>query len=332
MKALDDSYPISRFDKYFTIFYCILNISSGKLIYSSAAHPPPIIIKSNKEIEILDKGNQEMDFELQPYDHLTLHKKPGWNKTSLFVEIKGEIKFPGKYPVKQKETLSSLIKRAGGLTDKAYMLGAVFLRDSVKEKQQKTLDKIKENLDDLLVQIHLSPSVNNSDKMSASEHKHQIFRVIKQLKQVKASGRMVIDLDEAICCNPQKDIILEDGDKLYIPKFSDEVTVMGEVYYPSSHYYRKKYGCQDYIRLSGGPTVLARYDNAFVVQANGEIFSIREGSWFNFKKNIPVTPGSIICIPINVDRINKLENVQSWIKIFYHLAISTASLSVVGVF
>jgi len=276
--------------------------------------------------------NTEMDMELSPYDHLTLHKKPGWTKTKLFAEIQGEIKFPGKYPIKEDETLSNLIWRAGGLTDQAYMFGAVFLRESVKEKQQKSLDKLKKNLDDLLVNIHLSPSVNNSEKMPASEHKHQIFKVIKQLGQVKASGRMVIDLDEAICCDSQKDIVLENGDQLYIPKFHQEVTVMGEVYYPSSHHYRKAYGCQDYIQLSGGPTVLARSDQAFVVQANGEIFSIRKGSWFNFKTNIPVTPGAIIFMPLNVDRINRLENFQSWTEIFYHLAISAASLSVVGVF
>jgi len=56
LQALDDAYPIQRFDKYFTIFYGIMDVSTGKLTYSSAAHPPPIRICSTQKIDTLDKG------------------------------------------------------------------------------------------------------------------------------------------------------------------------------------------------------------------------------------------------------------------------------------
>jgi len=230
------------------------------------------------------------------------------------------------------ETLCNVIQRAGCFTDDAYLLGAIFIRQSVQKKQQKALDRIQENLDDLLVQIHLSPSKDNAEKMPASEQKHNIMKVIKQLKKAKAIGRMVIDLEGVRNCEEASDFILEDGDKLFVPKFSNEVSVMGEVYFPTSHFYMENWGIKDYIKLSGGSTVLARKHHAYVVHANGEVMSARSRRWFNASKNIKVTPGSAIYVPINVDRINRLETSQSWSEIVYHLAVSAASLSVLGVF
>ncbi len=55
-ETLDRDYPIERFDKYFTIVYLIIDTKTGSLIYSNAAHPPPIIMRSNGYSEYLDKG------------------------------------------------------------------------------------------------------------------------------------------------------------------------------------------------------------------------------------------------------------------------------------
>ena len=54
--ALDKEYPLERFDRYFTIFYSILNISTGTFSYSSAGHPSAIVLSEKKELRLLDKG------------------------------------------------------------------------------------------------------------------------------------------------------------------------------------------------------------------------------------------------------------------------------------
>lgn len=268
---------------------------------------------------------------LQPHDELVLYRKPNWREKAS-VTLRGEVRFPGDYPIQQGATLCQVIQRAGGLTDGAYPFGSVFIRERVRKQQQEALDRIQGNLDDLLVNLTLSHGVKNQEKVPASERRHEIIETIKQLKKSEALGRMVIDLKRAVACDSEANIVLQDGDKLFIPPMLDEVTVVGEVYYPSSHLYRKSLNSQDYVLLSGGTTVLARKDHIFVVQANGEVVSVRGGDWENKAGQVTVTPGATIYVPLNVDRMNDLEWTQSWTEIIYHLGLTAASLNTIGVF
>ena len=56
LSELDRLYPFERFGKFFTMSYVICNCRSGELSYSSAGHPPPVILRQDGEREILDKG------------------------------------------------------------------------------------------------------------------------------------------------------------------------------------------------------------------------------------------------------------------------------------
>jgi len=263
------------------------------------------------------------------YDHLILHKKPQW-RDEMVVELKGEVVFPGKYPIKRGETLSNVVRRAGGFTDEAYVFGVVFTRESVRVKEQEAFDRIQQDLDDLLVQLMLSPSFNNAIKLPAGEQKHLVNRVIEQLEQVKAVGRVVVDLEGAMAGDAQKDIVLEDGDKLYVSKIRNEITVMGEVYYPTSHLYLEHSGSQDYVKLSGGPTVLARKNDTYVVQANGEVIPAHQPGLFADPKNIPLKSGATVYVPLDVDRITTFEKTTTIIDVIYKLSISAAALFFIG--
>lgn len=268
---------------------------------------------------------------LQPHDRLVLHRKPNWRETAS-VSVRGEVRFPGDYPIQHGETLCQVVQRAGGLSSGAYPFGSVFIRERVRQQQQQALDRIQDNLDDLLVNLSLSHSANNAEKTPAGERRQDLLKVIKQLKKTEALGRMVIDLPRALDCGSEANIALRDGDKLYVPSMLDEVTVVGEVYHPTSHLYRNGLSSADYVALSGGATVLARQDHIFVAQANGEVLSVRGGDWEHSAGDVSITPGATVYVPLNVDRINSLELAQSWTKVLYHLGITAASLSVVGLF
>jgi len=58
------------------------------------------------------------------------------------VEMRGEVRFPGVYPLIKGERLSSVLQRAGGFTPYAYLRGAVFTRVRVREEQQKRLQEL----------------------------------------------------------------------------------------------------------------------------------------------------------------------------------------------
>jgi polysaccharide export outer membrane protein len=280
------------------------------------------------ELAALEAGNGLI---LQAHDHLVLHRKPNW-RDKASVSLRGEVRFPGDYPIQHGETLCQVLQRAGGLNNGAYTFGSVFIRERVRQQQQQALDRIQENLDDLLVNLSLSHSVKNAEKTPAGERRQDLIKVIKQLQKAKAVGRMVIDLRRAAECADEANFALQDGDKLFVPPMLDEVTVVGEVYQPASHLYRSALSSADYVALSGGTTLLAREDHIFVVQANGEVVSVRGGDWDNSAGAVSITPGATVYVPLNVDRINRLELTQSWTEVLYHLGITAASLSVVGLF
>ena len=56
LNEMDREYPIERFDKFFTISYCILNVKDGTLRYSNAGHPPPVLLHKDGSLELLNEG------------------------------------------------------------------------------------------------------------------------------------------------------------------------------------------------------------------------------------------------------------------------------------
>ena len=286
----------------------------------------------NMDVKLSPSSNSyySLNTVLQPYDHLILRPKPEWISQPKMVKVSGEIMYPGEYQVDKRETLCGLVQRSGGFTEDAYLFGAVFLRESVRQREQEAMDKIFDELDDQLADLHLSPGFEKDQKLPVNQNAYDTLRIIKQLKRKKARGRLVIDLEKAAAaCNEAQDIVLEDGDHLIVPKYADEVTVVGQVYYPSSHLYREDRAALDYVNLSGGTRELAMRDHIYIVQANGEVMTARSGysgfRWFG-PSNVAVTPGSTVYVPLSVDRINDRENFQSWIDLFYKLAISATAV------
>jgi sigma-B regulation protein RsbU (phosphoserine phosphatase) len=55
LNSLELAYPFERFDSYFTIIYMAIDFSQGRLTYSCAGHPPPILLRSNGKLEVLDR-------------------------------------------------------------------------------------------------------------------------------------------------------------------------------------------------------------------------------------------------------------------------------------
>jgi polysaccharide export outer membrane protein len=268
---------------------------------------------------------------LKPYDQLVLRKKPEWNSAPRVVTIEGEVRYPGSYPVDKRETLCGLVQRVGGFTEDAYLFGTVFLRESVRQREQEALDRLMGQMDDLLAEVKLSPGYQKDQKQPASQETEDTFRVIKQLAPSKAAGRLVIDMEAAVGrCDEASDLVLEDGDRIRVPKYQDEVSVVGQVYFPTSHKFSSDRGALDYISLSGGTKELAQHEHAYIVQANGQVMTVRSKAstwgWLLAPNNVKVTPGSTIYVPLSVDRINGREFAESWVDLFYKLALSAASV------
>jgi SLBB-domain like (DUF1017). len=154
-------------------------------------------------------------------------------------------------------------------------------------------------------------------------------QILNNIEGTEAVGRMVIDLP-AILVKPEAyDFQLEDGDRLDIPRYKPSVMVVGEVQFPTSHFFDNKLSVKDYIGRSGGTNQNADNKRIYVVKANGSVFLPSRSAWFR-SKGEPLHPGDTIVVPIDTDRVDKLTVWTSVTQILYQSAIAIAAVQGLG--
>jgi polysaccharide biosynthesis/export protein len=276
-------------------------------------------------------GNVDADVVLQSYDSLHIKRLPNWTDQRV-VEVIGEVRFPGSYPVKRGETLLELLERAGGLNDQAFAEGAVFLRESLRKKEQDQIDVMSLRLESDLAAIDLEKAQVNDDNQRSVG---MASSLLQQLKTTKAVGRLVIDLPLLLASRDddeeaETDILLKDGDQLMIPAHTQEVTILGEVQHATSHLFREGRSVQHYISSSGGMTYRADEDRVYVVRANGAVLPSHSADWFG--DNLEVRPGDTIIVPLDAERMKPLTLWTNISQIVYQIGIAAASWNAVGLF
>jgi len=253
-----------------------------------------------------------------------VRRVPHWDEEGM-VEILGEVRFPGRYPIARGERLSQVIERAGGFTRAAYPRAAIFLRESLRQREQ-------EHLEQLIAQLEQDLALVGAEGPEIGVRKDSALRegevLLRQMRAARATGRMVVDL--AAVMNPEDDydVTMQDGDRLIIPQRPDEVTVLGEVYHPTSHVYVPGRTVDDYVALSGGATERAHRRATFVVHADGSVTPPR--GWFADAAS--VGPGDTVIVPVKIDRVSNLKLFTDISTILFQLSVTAAALDSIGVF
>ncbi len=274
---------------------------------------------------------------LEINDYLLVRAVPDW-KLYRTVSIQGEVKFPGTYTVRKNERLSSLIERAGGYSDRAYIRGAAFIRNSVRELQQKSLDEMAERLErDLLAagSLEVATALSIEEITAKKVELEQKRKFVEAMKQLKATGRMSIKLAHLrLLKNSEYDIELEDGDSLFIPMRNSVVNVAGAVMSRGSFVYSEKFDYNDYVTMAGGYTRYADDDNVYVLKVDGTALKLSDGffSWNMKKSRWEVTgfgedikqiePGDSIIIPEKLERIAWIREINNLTQILYQIAVT----------
>jgi len=270
------------------------------------------------------RGDPASNLTLQPYDGLYIKEISGWSEQQQ-VTLTGEVRFPGRYPIKRGETLRSVIERAGGLTDLAFPAGSVFTREELKVREQQEIDRLTDRMQNELTATSLMLARGNQANSAQTFSIGQTL--LGQLKATKAIGRLVINLDAAINApvGSANDIVLKNGDQLIVPKRSQEVTVIGEVQNFTSHLYKPNLTRDDYVRLSGGTTRLADRGRVYVVRADGSV--VAGGSrWLKAGGAATIQPGDTIVVPLDTEREPALPLWLSVTTILYNIAIAVAAV------
>lgn len=211
-----------------------------------------------------DKG-----FELEPYDIVFIRRSPGYRKQAN-VTVEGEVAFTGNYTlIQSNERLSSLIARAGGLSKEAYVKGARLIR-------RMTADEMRQKKDVLRL------SVRGSEKASVSP-------VTLEASSTYPVG---IELEKALV-NPgsDEDMVLREGDVLFVPKYVSTVTINGAVMYPNTILYQKGSSLSYYIEQAGGFGNRALKRRVYVIYMNGMVSRLKR------RMGNAIEPGCEIIVP-----------------------------------
>jgi protein involved in polysaccharide export with SLBB domain len=271
------------------------------------------------------------DLELKPYDFLVIKKTPNWQLPG-YIELVGEVRHPGGYPIHQGETLSSALRRAGGLTDFAFDEGAIFIREELKQREKEQLDTLTNRLQSDLAALSLQAVSTSAATNGGGGNAGQALAVgqqlIQQIRNTKPVGRLVIDLHRVISgpVGASGDVLLRGGDRLLIPKKTQEITVLGEVQNPTSHVYQAGLSRDDYIEKSGGATQRADRKRIYIVRANGDVVAGGRRGWFRRSQEGDIRPGDTIVVPLDTERVAPLPLWTSITTIVYNLAIAILAI------
>lgn len=300
-----------------------------------------IVVRLDKAIE----GDPQYNIPLKEDDYLFIRTVPEWELYRT-VAITGEIKYPGTYTINKGETISSLIERAGGYTDTAYLKGAVFTRESVRVLQQKQLDESINRLEQemisqsaRIIEAALTPE-EAQQQASAIEQRRSL---ITKMRSAKAKGNVSIKLDTLERFKRSTyDITLEDGDTLHIPEMPNQIQVIGAVYNPTAFVYNPNWTIDSYVKNAGGLTRNAEDDDMYILKMDGTAVSKREwggltnigwdpenNRWVRSKfMTSTLDPGDTIVIPEKVERVVWLREIKDFTQILYQIAVTAGVLIV----
>ena len=284
-------------------------------------------VASVEHIRIDQKGltesNTSKQVKLQPYDVLSLKPIPLWREGES-IELKGEFRFPGIYSIKSAETIIDIIDRAGGLTERAFPQGAIFSRENLREREDEQKERLIAQLESDLASVTLSAS----DQAEAAQAQSAANSILLRLRSTESQGRLVIDLEKLLNTDEEFNLLVKNGDQLFVPQIPYSVSVSGEVQFPTSHLHQENLDMNDYLRRSGGFTQNADEDRTFVVKANGAVLTKGGNAWFRKGNgNQGIDAGDVIVVPIDVKQTRFLENLSYSTQIIYQLAVAAAAVN-----
>ena len=225
------------------------------------------------------------------------------------IELKGEVYMPGKYSFTRSEKLQDILKRAGGLTDVAFPLGAYLQRVSAKQLEKETNNILADQLEASILNLAQSSLEGAGDQVKV------VLNYAAKLRNQPTTGRMALNI---LNDNPSNPIFLEDDDILTIPKRPSHVSIVGSVQRSTIATYVPGQNYSDYLQSAGGVTKMADTRKAYLLLPNGESRQLNKTTL------IPV--GATIIIPPKLDRLSVLGGTDIISKVLSNISNSILSI------
>lgn len=240
--------------------------------------------------DIFINSDKIKTIKLNPEDKVFFRTLRG-NEVMKTVKVSGFVQTPGVYTFVEGKRLSDMIEMSGGLTKDADLRGTVFKRHNIQGKQVELAYKNNER-DIKLLEGRIAGGYKQSKEDQQS--KLEMLEMLKDDKENIAkhyNGQISLNIKDN---NLKKlrdidNIEVQDGDDIYIPRMSNHVSIIGEVYNEQSFVYKDGAKAKYYVKEVGGYTPNANRFRLYKVGVNGRAEKIRMAS--------SITPGDTIVVP-----------------------------------
>lgn len=208
--------------------------------------------------------------KLNKGDFIIVREIPDYFEAN-YVNITGEVKYPGVYKIKKDETtLREIINAAGGFKEKASLKDALLYRTKADSTYDPELERLK-----------LVPRADMTDDE---------YDYLKARSRQKR-GRVVVDFEKLFLQgDSREDVVLQIGDMIFIPEKKEYISIIGQVVNPGNITFKPNLSVEDYINIAGGFSWRAKENDIRVIRAN-------TGEWVDADDVDQLKPGDTIWVP-----------------------------------
>ena len=307
----------------------VINFGGG--FKTNVVQPPTLELNTintssyQREVQYMQAEEKSLQVPLKDGDIISVTGIQELEPKTVLVE--GEVRFPGAYAVRKGDRAYDIIKRAGGYTESAYPLGIIFTRERVAKKEKELFQLKADELEDMMVDLTSMAVTLGQGEITDTEFP-SVLNLVNKLREMEPVGRQVVNFNELdLRTDPFSNILLEDGDKVIVPKRSDSIYIIGEVQQSATLRYIPGNSLQDYISQAGGYTDAADHDKIFIIEPDGSSKILRSRL---FSSNEGFMPGSVIVVSKDYNSVSGINFSRAIAPVIASFATSLAALAVLS--
>jgi polysaccharide export outer membrane protein len=259
---------------------------------------------------VINDNYKNMQYTAEKYNTVNFRSP---DNDLIEVSIRGAVDFPGTYVLNDDATVEDLYQLIGNFKSQAYLEGIILTRQTIRERQLKSIQKSREDLNKVIL-----TSVQKGENIGDIN----IVRALSENIEPENLGRLAGDFSPK---SPgSMNTILFDGDSIIVPKNPNAINVLGEVLNPIAFEYSKKLTIKSAINQAGGYQQYADKRRVYVIKANGIVEKANRNI---FVRNIDIEPGDTIVVPRKIITNNPgIEALIPITQVLSDLAFSATAL------
>lgn len=259
---------------------------------------------------VINDSYENMKYTAKKYNTISFRSP---TNNLIEVTVSGAVEFPGTYVLNNDSTVEDLYMLVGSFKKQAYIEGIILTRETIRERQVKSIQRAKDDLNEMLI-----TSTQKGDNVGDIS----LIRALSENIDYDNLGRLAGDFSPK--SQASINTILLDGDQIIVPKIPNAINVLGEVLNPIAFEYTKDIKVSSAISNAGGYRQYADKSRVYVIKANGIVEKAPRNI---FVRNVMLEPGDTIIVPRKILTNNPgIDALLPITQILSDLAFSAAAI------